>query len=120
MTADTPLEPEKDLLAFIAAAPSPYHAVAEVSRRLCGAGFRELDERDAWNLGPGDRGFVVRAGGSIIAFVLGSETPSSSGFLVVGAHTDSPNLRVKPRPDHTAWGFRQLAVEMYGSVLLHT
>ena len=109
-----------DLLAFIDRSPSPYHAVAEAVRRLSAAGFSPLREEEAWRLEPGARRTVVRGDGSLIAFQVGSESPAEAGFRVVGAHTDSPNLRLKPRPDRSAEGYRQLAVEPYGSPLLHT
>jgi aspartyl aminopeptidase len=63
---------------------------------------------------------VVRAEGSILALQAGELSPAQAGFRIVGAHTDSPNLRVKPRPDRVAHGYRQVAVEPYGGVLLHT
>src|SRR5690242_17874045 len=110
----------RDLLAFIEAAPTPYHAVAEVAARLQHAGFRRFSERDAWQLGPGDRGYVVRGGGSIAAFRMGQKSPAEAGFVIVGAHTDSPNLRLKPEAELTAHGFEQLAIEVYGGVLLST
>lgn len=109
-----------DLLHFIDAAPTPYHAVAETAARLEAAGFRALCAEELWNLSPGDARFVVRSGSSLLAFVVGSEPPASAGFRWIGAHTDSPNLRLKPRPDVTAHGCRQLAVEPYGGLLLHT
>ena len=114
-----PWDAARDLLAFIGASPSPYHAVAEAARRLKAAGYGELDERDVWTVEPGRRAFVVR-GGTLIAFCAGSAPPSEAGFLLIGAHTDSPNLRVKPQPELTSVGHRQLAVEVYGGVLLHT
>ena len=110
----------RDLLAFIEAAPTPYHAVSEVKDRLTRAGFRQLSERETWPLGAGERGFVVRGGGSIAAFRLGKQSPAEAGFAVVGAHTDSPNLRLKPKAELTAHGYEQLSVEVYGGVLLST
>src|SRR6516164_2487511 len=110
----------RDLLAFIDASPTPYHAIAEVSRRLAAAGFRECREDELWALSPGDRRLVVRNGGSLVAFQVGSESPVEGGFRIVGAHSDSPNLRAKPLADVTAHGYRQLAVEPYGGLLLHT
>jgi aspartyl aminopeptidase len=71
-------------------------------------------------LSPGDRHYVVRAGGSLAAFEVGTTSPATAGFRVVGAHTDSPNLRIKPNPDIHTQGLHQLAVEPYGGVLLHT
>ena len=109
-----------DLLAFIDRSPTPYHAVAEAASRLEASGYSCLDETDAWSLSAGDRRYVVRAGGSLAAFEVGSAAPSEAGFCIVGAHTDSPNLRVKPEPNVSAHGYRQLAVEPYGGVLLHT
>jgi len=109
-----------DLASFLDAANTPYHAVAEVARRLTAAGFRAFREQEAWQLAPGTRGFVVRAGGSIVAFELGSKSPSDAGFVLIGAHSDSPNLRLKPVPDLANVGYRQLSVEVYGGVLLST
>jgi aspartyl aminopeptidase len=110
----------RDLLAFIEAAPTPYHAVAEVGARLSAAGFQRFSERETWSLAPGERGFVVRGGGSIAAFRLGQKSPAEAGFVIVGAHTDSPNLRLKPNAELSANGYEQLSVEVYGGVLLHT
>ena len=110
----------RDLVAFIDASPTPYHAVAEAVRRLARAGFRDCAEGDLWSLDPGDRRTVVRNGGSLVAFQVGSESPVDGGFRIVGAHTDSPNLRLKPNADKSAEGYRQLAVEPYGGLLLHT
>jgi aspartyl aminopeptidase len=110
----------RDLCAFIDRSPTPYHAAEEVSARLGNAGFVALSERQAWNLAPGDRRYVRRGGGTILAFVVGTESPATGGFRLIGAHTDSPNLRVKPNPDVAARGYQQVAVEVYGGVLLST
>jgi aspartyl aminopeptidase len=109
-----------DLLRFLDRSPTPYHAVAECVRRLEAAGFRPLREDEVWSLEPDARRYVVRAEGSLVAFQAGRESPADAGFRILGAHTDSPNLRLKPRPDRKAEGYRQLAVEPYGSPLLHT
>jgi len=109
-----------DLAAFLDAANTPYHAVSEVARRLTAAGFRAFREQEAWQLSAGTRGFVVRAGGSLVAFEVGSKPPAEAGFVLIGAHSDSPNLRLKPLPDLTNVGYRQLSVEVYGGVLLST
>ncbi|MCE9593129.1 MAG: M18 family aminopeptidase [Planctomycetes bacterium] len=105
----------EDLLAFIDASPSPFHACAEVAKRLVAVGFEELREDASWPTKPG-RYFVVRAG-SIAAWVVPAKSAPHTGARIVGAHTDSPNLRVKPRPDGGAAGYRQLGVEVYGGVL---
>jgi aspartyl aminopeptidase len=110
----------RDLLHFIDASPTPYHAVAEAERRLGAAGFLPLAETETWSLAPGARHWVVRGESSLLAFEVGEAPPADAGFHAIGAHTDSPNLRVKPSPDVTAHGCRQLAVEPYGAALLHT
>ena len=109
----------RDLCAFIDRSPTPWHAVAEVAARLSAAGFTELDEREPFRVEPGDRRFV-RRGGTIVALVAGTVSPAVGGFRVLGAHTDSPNLRVKPNADVVKSGWQQLGVEIYGGVLLST
>ncbi|NRA07422.1 MAG: M18 family aminopeptidase [Myxococcales bacterium] len=109
-----------DLLGFIDRSPTPYHAVSESVHRLRAAGYQSLDPAELWELGPGDRRYTQRGGGSLLAFEVGQRSPAEAGFAVIGAHTDSPNLRVKPLPDVLEQGYRQLAVEPYGAVLLHT
>jgi len=109
-----------DLLGFLDRSPTPYQAVAEVRRRIEAAGFRELGEVEAWDLAPGDRRFVVRGGGSLAAFQVGSVSPAEAGFRILGAHTDSPNLRLRPRADAAQAGYQRYAAEPYGGVLLHT
>ncbi|MFI6982520.1 M18 family aminopeptidase [Embleya sp. NPDC050154] len=107
-----------DLIEFVAASPSPYHAAANVAARLEAAGFRRLVETAAWDGGAGGR-YVLR-GGAIVAWYVPEGTESTRGFRIVGAHTDSPTLRVKPQPDTGAVGWRQVAVEIYGGPLLNS
>ncbi|CCQ90911.1 putative M18 family aminopeptidase 2 [Nitrospina gracilis 3/211] len=108
------------LLEYIDASPTPYHAVAETVALLKASGFSELKEEDAWSPKPGARHYVVRNGTSIVAFVTGTRPPEETGFKIVGAHTDSPNLRLKPHPAYEKNGYGQLGVEVYGGVLLTT
>ena len=109
----------QDLILFLDASPTPFHACREVGQRLDQAGFSRLDEREPFHLEPNARAYVVR-GGTIVAFVAGKRPPAETGFCMVGAHTDSPNLRLKPLPDFTNAGYRQLAIEPYGGVLQST
>lgn len=106
-----------DLLSFIDASPSPYHVCQTVAARLDAAGFAQLDEKSRWDTGPG-RFYIIRSG-TIIAW-FEPATDAAAPFSIIGAHTDSPNLRIKPRPDTGAVGFRQLGVEVYGGVLLNS
>ena len=112
--------PVQDLLEYIDASPTPFHAVAETVSRLDAHGYRALDETEPWHINPGDKVYVVRGGGSVAAFHMGSVPAHEAGFHLVGAHTDSPNLRVKPNPELKKAGYGQLGVEPYGGVLLHT
>ncbi len=106
-----------DLAAFIDASPSPFHAVTEAARRLSAAGFVEVDEQEPPD-GPTEQGYVIRDG-SLVAWA-GIQPDDPAGLRMIGAHTDSPNLRVKPRPDLDRVGARQLALEPYGGVLLNS
>jgi len=116
--AANPVEGATDrLLAYIAASPSPYHAVAGAAATLEAAGFVEVDPAGAWP-GPG-RGYV-RRGGALVAWDAPPGLAASAGFRIVGAHTDSPNLRVKPHPDTATAGWRQLAVDVYGGALVNS
>src|SRR5512145_2251415 len=110
----------QDLAAFVDACPTPFHVVEEAIRRLRRAGFVLLDEREDWHLDPGMRALIKRGGGTLLALQLGTQAPSEAGYLVLGAHTDSPNLRLKPQPDNETAGYRQLGVEIYGSPVWHT
>lgn len=109
-----------ELADFIEASPTPFHAVSELAARLTAAGFTELGEGAAWKLEPGGRYHVIRNGSSLMAFVVADRPPAETGFRLTGAHSDSPNLRLKPRPETLVHGYRQLAVEVYGGVLLST
>ncbi|MBL8775707.1 MAG: M18 family aminopeptidase [Acidimicrobiales bacterium] len=107
-----------DLLSFIDAAPSPFHAVEVVAERLLAAGFVELLDTADWPEDDGRDRFVRRAG-AIVAWTGGADRPDLP-FRLIGAHTDSPNLRIKPRPDTGRVGYRQLGVEVYGGALLNS
>lgn len=107
-----------DLMSFLTASPSPYHAVASAAERLEKAGFRQVVETDAWEGTSGGK-YVLR-GGAIVAWYVPEGAAPPTPFRIVGAHTDSPNLRVKPLPDTGAHGWRQVAVEIYGGPLLNS
>ncbi|MFF8729168.1 M18 family aminopeptidase [Streptomyces sp. NPDC015171] len=107
-----------DLMSFLTASPSPYHAVANTAERLEKAGFRQVAETDAWDGTSGGK-YVLR-GGAIVAWYVPEGAEPHTPFHIIGAHTDSPNLRVKPRPDSGAHGWRQVAVEIYGGPLLNS
>jgi aspartyl aminopeptidase len=110
----------RELLNLIDASPSPWHAVATMETRLSMHGFRRLEECERWTLRSGGRCYVVRDDSSIIAFVVGAGALAETGFRIVGAHTDSPGLRVKPNGPNRAGRMARLGVEVYGGPILAT
>ncbi len=113
-------EAAADLLRYVHASPSPFHCVEETARRLEEAGFVALDERSApGTIAAGSGGYLKRSG-TIIAWRAGLRSPAAAGFRLIGAHTDSPNLRLKPAAEYSREGYIQWGVEVYGGVLLHT
>jgi aspartyl aminopeptidase len=107
-----------DLIDFVGASPSPYYAAAEALRRLTVAGFTQLPLAGDWPSGPGR--YAVVDGGSLFAWVVPPGSARYAPFRLLGAHTDSPALRVRPRPDTGRAGVRQLGVEVYGGPLLNS
>jgi aspartyl aminopeptidase len=103
---------------YLDQSPTPFHAVRSMVAQLTANGFRRLQERDDWQLLPG-KYFVTRNDSSLIAFVLGQQDLLTSGLRIVGAHTDSPCLKVKPNPENRLKGYLNIGVEVYGGVLLN-
>ena len=110
----------QDLLDYIDASPSPWHAVDSAECQLLQHGFNKLTESDAWELKSGQSYFVVRGGASIIAFRIGSGDIEETGFRIIGAHTDSPGLRLKPHAAFESDGLTRIGVEVYGGPILAT
>ena len=108
----------RGLLDFIDLSPTPFHATHTMASALLHAGFVELLESEKWSLEAGQRYFLTRNGSSIIAFVYAPEHCIEEGIRMVGAHTDSPCLKVKPNPEIHQKGYFQLGVEVYGGALL--
>lgn len=110
----------QDLLDYIDASPSPWHAVKRTIAQLEANGFEPLIENASWKLKKNGRYYVARGGASIIAFTLGSKPIPTTGFRIVGAHTDSPGLRLKPKAAMANSGTAQASVEVYGGPILAT
>jgi aspartyl aminopeptidase len=102
------------LCEFIDASPSPFHVCVTVAQRLSAAGFTELSERDEW---PGEGLFFTVRAGSLVAW---RSQPADGPFRIVGAHTDSPNLRVKQHPDRFVSGWQMVALQPYGGAWLNS
>ena len=116
MTA--PIAAAERLLAFVDASPTPFHVCAAAAKRLEEVGFTRHDLRDQWQSGP-QRGYAI-VGGSLIAWHVGDLATAHQGFRVVGAHTDSPNLRLKQNHDSVRTGSTMVALEPYGGPLLES
>ena len=113
----TDLSVSRLLCGLFDASPTPYHTVATAVSRLDEAGFAEIGASDVI---PAVGRNYWRSGGALVAWSSAPHHDSESGFRVIGAHTDSPNLRVKPNPDTGGVGWLQLGVEIYGGVLLNS
>ena len=108
----------RDLGTYVTASPSSFHAASEGGRRLEEAGFIRLDELQPWEGGAG-RFFVIRDG-ALIAWVVPEGAGPATGFNILGAHTDSPSFKLKPKPTTGAYGWLQAGVEVYGGPLLNS
>jgi aspartyl aminopeptidase len=106
------------LCRYLDASPSPFHAVRAAADLLAGHGFTEVAEVDPTPTEPGR--YLTLRGGSLVAWSTEFADGPTTPFRVVGAHTDSPNLRIKPQPDGTSAGWQTLGVEVYGGPLLNS
>lgn len=111
-----------EFLSFVNASPSPHHAVQAAKTILQKAGYTEISERSDWNgkLQRSGKYYLTRNGSSIIAFGIGGKWQPGNGISIIGAHTDSPCLRVKPVSKRSSRGYMQVGVEVYGGGLWHT
>lgn len=110
----------RDVLRFIADAPTSFHAVHSLCRLLEANSFIELMEQEPWDIKPGNSYFVRRNGSSLIIFTYSEQEAMLSGLRMAGAHTDSPGLKLKPNPVHLNHSYLQLGVETYGGSMLTT
>lgn len=107
------------LFQFLDASPTPFHAVEQQISLLEANAFKRLDEADTWSLEAGQRYYVTRNDSSIIAFVYGRDDIRQTGIRMLGAHTDSPCLKLKPNAEIITQSYLKLGVEVYGGVLLN-
>ncbi|KAL0086539.1 peptidase M18 [Phycomyces blakesleeanus] len=112
-----------DFIEFVNKSPSPFHATHEASVLLKAAGFKEIKERDSWNNGVLEQNgkyYFTRNGSSIVAFIVGGKYQPGNGFSMVGAHTDSPCLKIKPVSKKEKSGYLEVGVQLYGGGIWHT
>ncbi|EXJ86373.1 aspartyl aminopeptidase [Capronia epimyces CBS 606.96] len=111
-----------DFLSFVNASPTPFHAVKSVKERLSAVGFQEVKEKQSWSsiCAPGGKYYLTRNGSTIVAFTIGKKWKPGNPISMIGAHTDSPCLRIKPVSKKQGDGFLQVGVETYGGGLWHT
>lgn len=110
----------EDLARFVEASPSSFHAAHEVARRAVEAGFTLLDEADAWPQPTAGGRYVVVRDGAVIAWVTPTGAHAATPFAILGAHTDSPGFKLKPKPTTGREGWWQAGVEVYGGPLLNS
>ncbi|QGU04600.1 M18 family aminopeptidase [Corynebacterium comes] len=105
-----------DLIKFITASPSSFHAARVVADRLIAAGFSPQDETSPWDATPG--GHVMVRGGAVMAWWVPEDATPDAGFRIIGSHTDSPGFTLKPAPELVNSGWAQAGVEVYGGPIL--
>ena len=108
------------LMRFLDLGRTPFHAVQQVRTLLFESGFTELEESKPWMIEPGQAYFVVRGNASVFAFRTPMRFSPDTKLHLVGAHTDSPALRIKPNPSVYREGYHLLNIEVYGSPILST
>lgn len=110
----------QNLISFINASPTAFHATNSIKKTLSQSGFMELSEAESWKIVAGGKYFIQRNDSALVAFVCGSQRPWESGFRAMGAHTDSPALRVKPRAELLKEVYSSVRVETYGGPIVST
>jgi len=108
----------QSLLNFIDSGSTSFHVVANLKKELALKNYTELKEKENWSLETDNKYFVTRADGSIIIFHTPRKLYKEYSYKIIGAHTDSPCLKIKNNPVSTKEGYQLLNIEVYGGVLL--
>jgi len=115
------IEYAQELIDFIYKSPSPFHAVETIKEKLIESNFKELYNKDKWEIEKGGKYFVTKNDSALVAFVVGTGDIEVDGFRLIGAHTDAPTFRIKPSPEIISEGkYLKLNTEVYGGPILNT
>lgn len=118
---DIYLKEAGELISFIEKSPSRFHAVEAARLVLNGAGFQELDIKEKWEMKSGGKYYVTKNDSSMAVFIVGNKPVSNAGFKIIGSHTDSPAIRIKPNPEMTVGEtYLKLNTEVYGGPILYS
>eukprot|EP01027_Heterolobosea_sp_BB2_P008377 GEZU01012422.1.p1 GENE.GEZU01012422.1~~GEZU01012422.1.p1 ORF type:complete len:472 (-),score=159.64 GEZU01012422.1:1025-2440(-) len=120
ITIEESLPLARKFIDFVNKACTPFHAVDEIRKRLLSSGFKQLYETDNWKLERNGRYFFTRNQSTICAFAVGGKYTTGNGFKIVAAHTDSPDLKLKPVSAQSSQNYLQVGVQCYGGGLWHT
>ncbi len=105
-----------NLIDYLNTSVTAYHAVLAAEITLKQKGFIKLDESEVWDLKANEKYYVIRSESALAAWQMG--TGEHRGVRLLGAHTDSPGLHLKPKAQYAKSGYVQLGVEVYGGPLL--
>lgn len=110
----------EDLISFLDKSPTAYHATANITEVLDRYGFKRLCEKDSWKLEPAGKYYVVRNDSAVAAFICGKESVADVGLRLIGAHTDSPSLKIKMCAEKKSGGLHKITTEVYGGPIINT
>ena len=107
------------LIDFIQDSPTAFHVIKNAEDILKKSGFQKLQLSEKWELKKGGKYFVAQNGSAFIAFIVGTDT-IANGFKIIGAHADSPDIRIKPNPEMVTEYYLKFNTEVYGGPILNT
>lgn len=112
---------KESLIEYLQDSPSPFHAVDKTREILESNGFESLDIEKSWSVKENKKYYVIKNDSAIIAFTTGRKDDMKEGFKIVGAHTDSPSIKIKPKPEFKDEDYYlKLNTEVYGGPILNT
>ena len=111
----------KELIEFVNESPTAYHATSIAKNILDKSGYKELKEIEKWNINKGEKYYLIKNDSALIAFEIGTGEIEEEGFRLIGAHTDSPTFKIKPKSEMIVENkYVKLNTEVYGGPILST